>query len=258
MLRTILEPIMEDLERVFSLIKKEYPAMIEQAGDDTGLEYLSVNKAIRPALVILSSRMYGGNPEKTASLAVVFQFIYLASRVHNSISESESGPGVYSCGLNDGNRFPVLLGDYLYGRSTSILLDSGINGMIRELAEIVCHVHEGMILRRQLAGRNPAVQLYHDIIRKETAELFAACCSLGARLAGAPEADQENIRCFGQNLGMAYGMSKQGMAVKHVAYYAETAWKYLLLAPACTEKDILEKMVNIFSKSEIMARRMVG
>lgn len=258
MLRTILDPIIEDLDKVFSLLKKEYAAIIDQAGNYTSPEYLSVNKALRPALVILSSRIYGGSSEKTASLAVVFQFIYLASRVHDHVSESEPGPGGKICGLGEENRFPVLLGDYLYGKSTAIILESGINGIIREFARIVCQVHEGMILRKKLNGNNPALHVLHEIIRKETAELFAACCSLGARMAGAPEEVQENMRCFGQNFGMVYGMSRQGVAVKHTAYYADAARRELLLMPPCPEKDILKQLVDLFSRGNTITQRMVG
>jgi len=258
MLRTILDPIMEDLEYVYCLFRKEFSVIVGQTGDFTGLEYLSVNTAIRPALVILSSRIYGGNPEKTAILAVVFQLIYLASRVHSGISDSEPDSGSEGFGRRDENRFPVLLGDYLYGKSSSILLQSGITGMLRVLAEIVCQVHEGMILRKKLTGHNTASQAFHEIIRKETAELFAGCCLLGARLAGAPEEDQEIMRRFGQNFGMAYGLSEQGFAVEHAAYYADIAQRYLLLAPARPEKDVLDQMVNMFSGGKTTVRRMVG
>lgn len=258
MLRTILDPIAEDLENVNCLLGKEFPLIISQEGDLNCLEHLSVNTAIRPALVILSSRIYGGNPEKTAVLAAVFQFIYLASKVQENISQADPVVGSEGYGYRDEKGFSVLLGDYLYSKSTSILLDSGITGMLRVLAEIVCQVHEGLLLKEKLTGFNPASKAFHDIVRKETAELFAGCCLLGARLAGAYEEDQEIMSRFGQNLGMAFGLSELGAAVEQTAFYADKALEYLLLAPARPEKVVLEQLVDMLSGIETNIRRMVG
>jgi len=259
MLRTILDPIKEDLENASCLFREEFPPIIGRAGDLTGLEHLSVDKAIRPALVILSSRIYGGNPEKTAVLAVVFQFIYLASKVQDSFAEFEQPVSASEdCVHCEENRFSVLLGDYLYSKSAFILLESGITGMLRVLAEIVRQVHEGLILKNKITGFNPASKAFHDIIRKVTAELFAGCCLLGARLAGAAEEDQEIMRRFGQNFGMAFGLSELGAAVEQTTFYADKARECLLLAPARPEKVVLEQLVNMLSRGETNMRRMVG
>jgi len=258
MLRTVLEPIAADLEKVYCLLRKEFPLIIGQAGDLTRPEHLSVNTAIRPALVILSSRICDGNPEKTTVLAAVFQFIYLASKVQENIPKADPAISNEISDYRDKKGFSVLLGDYLYSKSTFMLLKSGITGMICELAEIVCQVHEGLLFKEKLTGFSPASKAFREIIRKETAELFAGCCLLGARLAGASEKDQENLRCFGLNLGMAFGLSEQGAAVEKTAFYADKALGYLLLAPARPEKIVFEQMARMFSVSETNIRRMVG
>ncbi|MDF9406936.1 polyprenyl synthetase family protein [Pelotomaculum isophthalicicum JI] len=258
MLRTILGPIAADLENVYCILRKEFPLIIGQAGDLTRLEHLSVNTAIRPALVILSSRIYDGNPEKTAVLAAVFQFIYLASKVQENISKADPVVSSEISDYRDKKGFSVLLGDYLYSKSTFLLIESGITGMICAMAEIVCQVHEGLLFKEKLTGFNPASKAFHDIVRKETAELFAGCCLLGARLAGAVVEDQEIMRRFGLNLGMAFGLSELGVAVEQTSFYTENALEYLLLAPARPEKIVLEQLVNMLSGSETKIRRMVG
>ncbi|MCL6634272.1 MAG: polyprenyl synthetase family protein [Peptococcaceae bacterium] len=226
-------------------------------GSFAHLEFSFVNKTIRPALVILSSRIYGCDPWKATVLASVFQFIYMASSVHQGISENDSDYIRGDSDPRDGSQFPVLVGDYLYGKFFTFLCDAGIINLLHPLAEIICQIHEGGIIRKKIAGQSLSSQLYQEVVRKETAELFAGCCAMGARLTGAPEGDQKLLRRFGRNLGMAYGLLEEGAPPEYTASFLEAALENLLMLPDKPERTVLRQLVHSLSPSGLVARRMV-
>lgn len=257
MLSSILQPIEKELQTVHNLIKKQLTIKAGHVGSFAHLEFSFINKTIRPALVILTSRIYGCDPKKAAALASVFQFIYMASNVHQGISENDSDFVRGDSDPRDGSQFPVLVGDYLYGKFFTFLCDAGIINLLHPLAEIICQIHEGSILRKKLSGPNPSSQVFREVVRKETAELIGGCCALSTRLAGAPEEDQRLLRGFGQNLGMAYGFLEHGVPVEYATSYLNEALANLSMVPDKPEKAVLEQLVHNFSGLGLSGRRMV-
>jgi octaprenyl-diphosphate synthase len=64
---------------------------------------------------------------------------------------------------------------------------------------------EGELLQIEKARRldiNEAI--YYEIIRKKTATLIAACCALGAKSVIEDDVQVENMRKFGELIGMAF------------------------------------------------------
>jgi len=258
MLSHILEPIEKELYSVHKLIKEQLSIKAGYVGLFAHLELSYINKTIRPALVILSSRIYGCNPAKAVALASVFQFIYMASKVHEGIPENDSDYIRGDSDPRDGSQFPVLVGDYLYGKFFSFLCDADIINLLQPMAEIICQIHEGGILRKKVNGQNPSSQAFREVVRKETAELFAGCCALSARLAGAPEKDQELMGRFGQNLGMAYGLMEQDTPSKEYAsVYLKEALNSLSLIPEKPERTVLEQLAHNLFGHGLSGRRMV-
>ena len=113
MLSVISQPIREELEQVHKLIKNELTIKAGYIGSFAHLEFSNINKNIRPALALLSARLYGCKPEKAVALASVFQFIYMASTIHQGITEKDSDFVRGDTDPRDGSQFPVLVGDFL-------------------------------------------------------------------------------------------------------------------------------------------------
>lgn len=258
MLETILKPIAEDLETTNNLLKNEFTYITKRTGNISGVEHLLIKTSLRPALVILSSRIFGGNPEKTAVLAVVFQFLYFSSKVHDLFTNEEPLPGIKGSGQMSGDRFYILLGDYFHSRASVILQGSGIRGMTTSLTDIVCQMQEARIQKRVMPGYNTIAQTSHTIIRKESAELLAGCCALGARLAGASADEQENMASYGRNLGMALKLSKENDSLEEAAHYLDKAREALFKIPAQPERAVLEQLIKMVTDSGIKAQRLVG
>ena len=252
MLRNILKPIEKELLSVSNLIEKQLIIKSGNIRSLAHLEFSNLNKTIRPALVLLSARFYGRNPEEAVALACVIQFIYMASKVQSAISEKDSDHIRGNTDPRDGSQFPVLVGDYLYGKFFSFLCKDGKISFLGTLSELVCTIHEGSILKKKNEG-----QSLHEVIRKETAELFAVSCSLGASLAGASEQEQESMRRFGLNFGMAYGLLEQGDSANYVSSYFKEVLAQLANIPDRVEKTVFEQIVQRLSGSGLTVRRMV-
>ncbi|MFX4260600.1 polyprenyl synthetase family protein [Pelotomaculum propionicicum] len=257
MLREILKPIENELNIVNNTVEKEMFIRAGHIGTYAHLEFSYFDRVIRPALVILSSRIYGCAGEKTLSLACVFQFTHMASIVHKTIPEKDTDYIREDSDPRDGSQFPVLAGDYLYGKFFSYLHNAGMINFLGPVAEIICGIHEGGILKNKIKGKNPASEAYCEVVRKETAELFAGCAAMGARLAGASEYDQESMKLFGINIGMASGLMESGAAAKYTAAYLKEAAAVLRYVPDLAERAILEQIVNSISSHNISSRRMV-
>lgn len=255
MLSGILLAIREELDLVEDLVSSQLNLKVGNAGSYVHLELSYPDRVIRPALVILSSRIYGYNPEKAVALASAFQFIYMASRVHQGVSEKDSDYIKGDSDPRDGSQFPVLIGDYLYGKFFCFIYNAGLTNFLSEIAETICHIHEGSIMKRRVNTQK--VSILRGIVQKQTARLFSSCCHLGACLSGAPKKDRELMKRFGLNCGMAYGLMQIGVPAEKNTVYLEAALNSLAMIPNQPEKDILLNLVQYLSGSALSLRRMV-
>jgi geranylgeranyl pyrophosphate synthase len=257
MLSHIIEQIGRELASVHSLIEEHLKIKAGYLGAFANLELSPVNRNIRPALVILSSRIYGNVSEKAVVLASVFQFIYMAANVQRGVSETDTE----SFGIPDdpsvGSQFPVLVGDYLYGKFFTFLSEAGMLNLLGPIAEIICHIHEGGIIKQNLKLQSPSTKDLLEAVQKESAELFGECCSMGAQLAGAPAVDQKAMKRFGKSLGMAYGLLEEGIKLEHVTPYLIEAKEALSLIPFKPERLWFEKMVGNLSGQGLADCQMV-
>jgi geranylgeranyl pyrophosphate synthase len=257
MLREIFRPIENELLAADNLVDRQLYIKSIHIGKFAHLDFSYDERMIRPALVILSSRIFGLTGSKAVTLAGVFQFIHMASRVHGSIPEKDSDYTREDLDPRDGSQFPVLVGDYLYGKFFMFLYQAGMISYLSPLADIICQIHEGGILKDKLTGNDILTDACREVVRKETAELFAGCCAMGARYAGASGNDQEIMRRFGLNIGMASGLVELGADAKYAAGYLENARSDLGGIPDKPEKALLEQIINSISERNTAVRRMV-
>ena len=256
MIADILKPIEEELQAVSKLAEKHLLIKGIHIGKLAHLGFPFNEKAIRPALVILSSRIYGLFGDQAVTLACVFHFIHMATSVNQSIPEKDSDYTKEDSDPRDGSQFPVLVGDYLYGKYFSLLYKSGMINFLGPLADIICQIHEGGILDDGITVKNPTLESFREVVRKETAELFSGCCVMGAVLAGASKKDQEIMRRFGMNFGMASGLLERGLAVRYVDEYLKEALTALQDVPERKEKAILEQLVYALAEKDNSIRGM--
>lgn len=163
-------------------------------------------KMMRPLLVLLVAKEVGEVGRNAYLSAVTLELLHTASLVHDDVvDESNERRGMSSVNHTYGNKMAVLLGDYLLSKSLHQSALTGDVNCVDVIARLGGTLSEGEIF--QLANIRNAIaseEAYYGVIRKKTAELFAACGRLGAICQGADEKLVEAAQEFGLQVGMCF------------------------------------------------------
>ncbi len=163
-------------------------------------------KRFRPALVLLSSRLFDRRDGEDVFLAALVEMLHTASLIHDDIVDNAGvRRGKASVHAKWGANITVLLGDYLYIKSIGLSLQSRHERVIRLLADVSARMIEGELDEYVLAGDLRITEAqYRDIVESKTAVLFGACCRIGAILGLASPEEEDAVAAYGLNLGMTF------------------------------------------------------
>ena len=163
-------------------------------------------KRMRPILMLLIAKNYGGVTKVTQSSAIGLELLHTASLVHDDVvDESEERRGQASVNASYNNKVAVLTGDFIL--STALLHVSYTNDrrIIENLAELGRTLASGELLQLQnISNQEISEEIYYDVIRQKTAVLFESCASIGAMSAGATDEEVAQAAEFGRNLGIMF------------------------------------------------------
>ncbi len=161
---------------------------------------------MRPMFVFLSAQIFGPTNPDTYTAASMVELLHTATLVHDDVvDESYQRRGFFSINALWKNKVAVLVGDYLFSQGMHIALDTGQYKMLHIVSKAVKAMAEGELLQLEKARRlDIKEEIYFDIIRKKTASLIAASCSLGASSTSADENMVEYMRQVGENIGMSF------------------------------------------------------
>ena len=163
-------------------------------------------KMLRPCLVLLSGRCCGELNDAHVTIATVVEMVHMATLVHDDVlDEAELRRKGATLNHLRGNEAAVLLGDYLISHSYHLCSSLDSQFASRLIARTTNEVCEGELL--QIQNRNNLEleeETYFEIITRKTAVLCAACCLLGAKLAGAPDDMVKRLEVYGRSLGIAF------------------------------------------------------
>ncbi len=204
----IKQPIQQEME-LFET--KFYESMTSKVALLNRITYYIVNrkgKQMRPMFVFLTAKMLGnGNVnERTYRGASVIELIHTATLVHDDVvDDSNRRRGFFSINALWKNKIAVLVGDYLLSKGLLLSIDYGDFDLLKIISVAVREMSEGELLQIEKARRLDIDEaIYYEIIRKKTATLIAACCALGAKSVNDDEVKVENMRLFGELIGMAF------------------------------------------------------
>ncbi len=253
----IFQHISNDLDMVQKLIHKNLFIRTNHIKDYVKQEVSYLDNNLRPALVLICHRLYSPANRQTVALAAVLQFIFMASQVHIRLSEDSPGEEKQT-DIRTGYQFPVLVGDYLYGRFFTTLCNAGIVHYLKNMAELICIINKNEVKdlnNPDLASTDP--RAYHEVIRGECAELLACGAYLGADLAGADHVDKDKLYQLGLNLGMAFGLLARNAPAKQTNDYAGKAKLILTQLPPGKDKESLQELLDLCTAENTSLKRMV-
>ena len=163
-------------------------------------------KRLRPMLTLATARMCGYTGDRHVLLSTCIEFIHTATLLHDDVvDESDLRRGEASANAVWGNKPSVLVGDFLFTRSFSLMVEDGDLNVLRILSQASATLAEGEVLQLVTANDTETSEsAYLDVIKAKTAELFAAAAELGPVVAGRPEKECKALRDYGMNLGIAF------------------------------------------------------
>ena len=163
-------------------------------------------KRMRPLLILLIAKNYGGVNDVTLRSAVGLELLHTASLVHDDVvDESKERRGQPSVNAVYNNKVAVLVGDYVL--STALLNISYTNNsdILRSIAELGRNLSNGEILQlSNIQNTEFSEDIYYDVIKMKTAALFESCCEVGTLSVNANEKQIELAKEFGRNLGIIF------------------------------------------------------
>jgi len=166
----------------------------------------SGGKRIRPAILLLGSRMCGYEGPIGPKLGAVIELIHSATLVHDDIIDNASvRRGRASVNAQWGNEITVLMGDWLYMTSFRLALGERHFKVLDILIEVTRKMIEGELIQLAFNGNMDITEEQHlDISMRKTAFLFSACSQIGGVLGSAGEEREELLRLYGLNVGLAF------------------------------------------------------
>ena len=163
-------------------------------------------KRMRPLLILLIAKNYGGVNDVTLRSAVGLELLHTASLVHDDVvDESKERRGQPSVNAVYNNKVAVLVGDYVL--STALLNISYTNNsdILRSIAVLGRNLSNGEILQlSNIQNTEFSEDIYYDVIKMKTAALFEACCEVGTLSVNANDSQIELAKEFGRNLGIIF------------------------------------------------------
>ena len=163
-------------------------------------------KRMRPLLILLIAKNYGGVNDVTLRSAVGLELLHTASLVHDDVvDESKERRGQPSVNAEYNNKVAVLVGDYVL--STALLNISFTNNsdILRSIAVLGRNLSNGEILQlSNIQNTEFSEDIYYDVIKMKTAALFESCCEVGTLSVNANDRQIELAKEFGRNLGIIF------------------------------------------------------
>ncbi|NJN50334.1 MAG: polyprenyl synthetase family protein [Polaribacter sp.] len=165
-------------------------------------------KQMRPMFVFLVAKMVsnGGFDERTYRGASIVELIHTATLVHDDVvDDSNRRRGFFSINALWKNKIAVLVGDYLLSKGLLLSIDNEDFDLLKLISIAVREMSEGELLQIEKARKLDITEdIYFEIIRKKTATLIAACCGIGAASVGMNNDTVQQMRKFGEYIGVAF------------------------------------------------------
>lgn len=195
-----------DLDAVNDVIADTMRSPVTLIPDIAGHLQQAGGKRIRPMLTLAAARLCGYRGADHVKLAAAVELIHGATLLHDDVVDASAlRRGENTANVIWGNKESVLVGDFIFARAFELMVAARDLKVLQILSSASGVIAEGEVL--QLATQKnlgATADMYLAVIEAKTAALFAAAAQSGAVIAGCSEADEQAMRRFGLNLGIAY------------------------------------------------------
>ncbi len=215
---SIRQPILADLAAFDEFLKGQFTSEGKLISEMLTHVLSSRGKGVRPMIVMLTSALCSdvnqrewvegerNCTKRTYLAAMLVEMLHTASLIHDDVIDgADTRRGRPSANALWQSRNAVVLGDYILAKTMGSGMQSAQYDLVSHIIGSVATLCEGEILQSQhTKERNTTRQDYLEIIYKKTASLISISASAGAVSVNASRQDVEQMRRFGEALGMAF------------------------------------------------------
>jgi geranylgeranyl diphosphate synthase, type II len=166
-------------------------------------------KRIRPLLVLLAAKMYDEDVENVLLPAAAVEVFHNFTLMHDDIMDKAPlRRGQQTVHEKWNANTAILSGDVMLVRAYEMLLGIApdkLGKVLTLFSKTAAEVCEGQQLDMNFERRDQVrIEEYIHMITLKTAVLVGFSLELGAIVQGAPDADTEHLKQFGDNVGIAF------------------------------------------------------
>ncbi len=211
--------IIEDELKTYFPRGKERNSLIEKCLIDS-MEYSleAGGKRIRPTLVILFSKAFGGSVNAALPFACGIEMIHTYSLIHDDLpcmDDDDLRRGKPSNHKVFGEDIALLAGDALLTNAFSAMLSEKAVSLVgadkaARCAKIMADyagmygMIGGQVIDLLSEHKSVSVDVLKDMHLKKTGALIKSACAMGAVVGGASEEEIAHAVSYGENLGLAF------------------------------------------------------
>jgi geranylgeranyl pyrophosphate synthase len=205
----VFDLVKDDLQRVETRlhdIPLRAEADFELVTEAIGHVLDAGGKRIRPALTLLTGRLYPSDPNKIISLAAAVEMLHTATLVHDDVVDGallRRGSPTLNARWSPGAT--ILTGDYMFARAADLAAQTDHVRVMQIFARSLMTIVSGEL--RQLFGDAAFRQTREDYFKRiyaKTASMFELATEAAGVLIGATESEILDLRHFGHDLGIAF------------------------------------------------------
>lgn len=199
-------PIQQELKEVEDSLIKLSATGADCMSPLLGHLFQVQGKKMRPAVTLLSSQLYPGSREEPLLMAGAVELLHLATLIHDdTVDHASTRRGKATIANLWGPQVAVLVGDYIFATSATLVCDTNNIRVIRRFSETIMELSTGELMERfSLFDWQQTRKQYETRIYNKTACLFSTSSESGAVLSQAPESVVQAMKSYGKDLGMAF------------------------------------------------------
>ena len=204
--KDVFRLVESDLEEVERRLRGEAQSSLSLVNDINRYLHDSGGKRLRPAILLLTSKLCGLNGDPVILLGAVVELIHVATLVHDDIIDnSRVRRGQPSVNAKWGSEITVLMGDWLYMTSFHVALQQRDFRILDVLISITRQMVEGELMQLEHKGRLDITEEEQlEICLRKTACLFSGCGRMSGIMAKLDPEREEKLSLYGRSLGLAF------------------------------------------------------
>jgi octaprenyl-diphosphate synthase len=207
--KKILSENGNDLEKIEAELSENLKPYLDLVSDVARHILFAGGKRLRPLMLVLSARLCGYEDDYAKTISTAMEYLHAATLLHDDIvDDAILRRGKTVAHSLYGNATTVLVGDFLLARALSICADSGKIKVMHIISDLTENMSTGEVHQLMRKGDVSFTEdEYLEVIRRKTAVLFQAACTVSAVIADAPEEKEKALADFGYHLGIAFQMA---------------------------------------------------